>query len=132
MAIVERGTGVVHFIAPDGSERMPAARPLAPELDWINRLPAGRSNVFSDAAEGPDGSLLLRVSHYHLSDGALVIKVGQDGNVLGSERFVLPVSSELKTPDNPEGYQIPVLMDVAGRQLYFVSAAGKVTYYQLQ
>ncbi len=135
LALVDRNTGVVHFLTADGLEAISPVKPTAPDLTWADSAspPPGKMVrvVFSGAAAAPDGTLLLRISHYRLGNGAPLLRLGTHGEVLGTERFFLPTDAALKDPDNPGGYEIPLLMDVSGNQLYFVTSSGKIIFYGL-
>lgn len=87
-----------------------------------------RSVLVNDIATTNDGSIFLNVMGYHVSHGAVIVKLDQNGDYARSFRFKIPTFDELKTEHLPEGQMLSDSIAVSGTHL-FIQGDGKVAKY---
>ncbi len=89
-----------------------------------------RSVVVNDIATTGNGDIYLNVLGHHVSRGAVIVKLDQDGNLSRSLRCKLPAFDELKTQDFPGGQMIPQFIGVSDTHL-FIQGDGKVARFPI-
>lgn len=90
-----------------------------------------KATVITSVASQGDGYVYLCLSGIRLAEGALILKIDQNGSVIQRFRCTLPTRPQYVVSGNPGGYMAPALIKVNAGQLYILDRKGAVAQYTL-
>jgi len=95
------------------------------------RVQFARAQIITGLSATPEGDIYLTISGIPFGEGAVVLRIDQQGNLVRSLRCVLPTLETRRSADNPEGYAGSFgLIGTTGSYLFVAGADGDVLSYQ--
>lgn len=91
---------------------------------------AGSAVILSGMASTKLGDVYVQLASFYVPEGAVVLKLNSDGQVVGSLRCILPRSEKRKTKGNPDGYLTGARFIGVTEKSLFIASMNAVARYQ--